>query len=50
MPLAGPFVQEWQEAYETISKEVEEVDISLAISEAALAAKDEKELVRVATI
>jgi nucleosome binding factor SPN SPT16 subunit len=43
---SGPFVDEWKRAYGNISKEVEEVDIALAISAAALSVKDENELVR----
>lgn len=42
---AGPFADEWKKAYGDISKEVEEVDISLALSGAAFAVKDEIELV-----
>jgi nucleosome binding factor SPN SPT16 subunit len=42
---AGPFVEQWKKVYSEISKEVEEVDIANAISSAALAVKDEKELV-----
>ena len=38
-------MEEWKKAYENISKEVEEVDISLALSGAAFAVKDENELV-----
>jgi nucleosome binding factor SPN SPT16 subunit len=45
---SGPFVDEWKRAYGDISKEVEEVDIALAISAAALSVKDENELVRIA--
>jgi len=41
----GPFIDEWREAYGTISKDVEEVDIASAISGAALSVKDERELV-----
>ncbi|KAL6720111.1 FACT complex subunit spt16 [Lecanora helva] len=41
---AGPFADEWKKAFGDISKEVEEVDISLALSSAALAVKDENEL------
>ena len=41
----GPFVEEWKKAFGDISKDVEEVDITLAISSAALAVKDENELV-----
>ena len=42
---SGPFADEWRKAYGDISKEVEEVDISLALSGAAFAVKDENELV-----
>ena len=42
---AGPFADEWKKAYGDISKEVEEVDISAALSIAAFAVKDENELV-----
>ena len=42
---AGPFADEWKKAYGDISKDVEEVDISLALSGAAFAVKDENELV-----
>jgi nucleosome binding factor SPN SPT16 subunit len=42
---SGPFVDEWKKAYGDISKSVEEVDIAAAISSAALAVKDENELV-----
>lgn len=42
---AGAFADEWKKAYGDISKEVEEVDISLALSGAAFAVKDEIELV-----
>jgi len=42
----GPFVDEWKKAFGDISKEVEEVDISVALSSAAFAVKDENELVR----
>ena len=41
----GPFADEWKAAFSEISKEVEEVDISTALSSAALAVKDENELV-----
>ena len=44
---AGPFADEWKKAFSDISKEVEEVDISLALSSAAFAVKDENELVSV---
>lgn len=39
----GPFVTEWKSAFSEISKEVEEVDISPALS-AAMSVKDEHEL------
>ena len=39
----GPFVTEWKNAFGEISKEVEEVDISAALS-ASMSVKDEKEL------
>jgi nucleosome binding factor SPN SPT16 subunit len=39
----GPFVAEWKSAFGDISKDVEEVDISSALS-AAMAVKDENEL------
>ena len=39
----GPFVDEWKSAFSEISKEVEEVDISPALS-AAMIVKDEAEL------
>ncbi|TKA65846.1 FACT complex subunit spt16 [Cryomyces minteri] len=41
---SGPFVEEWKKAYGDVPKEVEEVDITTALSAAALAVKDEKEL------
>ncbi|KAN0108867.1 SPT16 domain containing protein [Hyaloscypha variabilis] len=41
---SGPFIDEWKKVYGTISKDVEEVDISTALSSAALAVKDENEL------
>lgn len=40
---SGPFITEWKSAFSEISKEVEEVDITPAIS-GALSVKDEKEL------
>jgi nucleosome binding factor SPN SPT16 subunit len=46
----GPFIDEWKKVYSEISKDVEEVDISTAISAAALAVKDENELVRTVLI
>ena len=48
-PSAGPFADEWKKAYGDITKEVEEVDISLALSGAAFAVKDENELVSPST-
>jgi nucleosome binding factor SPN SPT16 subunit len=42
---SGPFVEEWKKVYSEISKDVEEVDISTAVSSAAFAVKDENELV-----
>jgi len=40
---SGPFVTEWKSAFSEIAKEVEEVDVSAALS-AAMSVKDEKEL------
>lgn len=40
---AGPFVAEWKAAVSEISKDIEEVDVSAALS-AAMAVKDENEL------
>ncbi|KAF2488992.1 SPT16-domain-containing protein [Lophium mytilinum] len=40
----GPFAEEWKTALEGISKDVEQVDLGLILSNAALAVKDEKEL------
>jgi nucleosome binding factor SPN SPT16 subunit len=42
---SGPFVDDWKSIYAEISKDVEEVDIAPALSTAALAVKDESELV-----
>jgi nucleosome binding factor SPN SPT16 subunit len=42
---SGPFIDEWKKVYGNISKDVDEVDISAALSSAALAVKDENELV-----
>lgn len=42
----GPFIDEWKKAYSEISGDVEEVDIASALSAAALAVKDQNELVR----
>ena len=41
----GPFIEEWKKAFGEISKDVEEVDITTGLSAAALAIKDENELV-----
>ncbi|KAG8526310.1 FACT complex subunit spt16 [Bacidia gigantensis] len=41
---AGPFADEWKKALGDVSKDVEEVDISTALSAAAFSAKDETEL------
>ncbi|PYI04288.1 SPT16-domain-containing protein [Aspergillus sclerotiicarbonarius CBS 121057] len=43
---AGPFAEDWRKAYGVLSKEVEEVDISPALS-AALSVKDTDELVSI---
>jgi len=43
---SGPFADEWRAAFGEVSKDVEEVDISPALSSAALSVKDENELVR----
>lgn len=43
---SGPFIEEWKKIFGDISKEVEEVDIALALSAAAFSVKDENELVR----
>ncbi|KAF2460299.1 FACT complex subunit-domain-containing protein [Lineolata rhizophorae] len=40
----GPFAEEWRKALESASKDIEEVDISVTLSNAALAVKDEREL------
>ena len=42
---SGPFIDEWKKVYTEISDKIEEVDIAPAISSAALAVKDENELV-----
>ena len=41
----GPFIDEWKAAFGNVSQDLEEVDISGAISQAALSIKDENELV-----
>ncbi|KAH8820790.1 FACT complex subunit-domain-containing protein [Xylogone sp. PMI_703] len=40
----GPFIDEWKKSFSEISKDVEQVDISTALSAAALSVKDENEL------
>lgn len=45
---SGPFADEWKRAFAEISKDVEEVDITPALS-AAFAIKDSDELVRSAS-
>lgn len=42
---SGPFVEEWKKHYETISKDLEEVDIAPALSMAAFSIKGQQELV-----
>jgi nucleosome binding factor SPN SPT16 subunit len=42
---SGPFVDEWRKVYEGVSGDLEQVDIASALSGAALAVKDENELV-----
>jgi nucleosome binding factor SPN SPT16 subunit len=44
---SGPFIDEWKKVYGAISKDVEEIDIAPALSAAALAVKDQDELVRI---
>jgi nucleosome binding factor SPN SPT16 subunit len=41
----GPFADEWKRAFGDISKDVEEVDISSALSAAAFSVKGPEELV-----
>ncbi|KAE8145721.1 FACT complex subunit Spt16, N-terminal lobe domain-containing protein, partial [Aspergillus avenaceus] len=41
---AGPFVEDWKRAYATTSEDLEEVDISAAISASAFSVKDTDEL------
>ena len=41
---SGPFADEWKKAFGDISKDIEEVDVSTALSTAAFAVKDENEL------
>lgn len=41
----GPFAEDWKRAFGDVSKEVEEVDVSLALSSAAFSVKSSEELV-----
>jgi hypothetical protein len=41
----SPFVEEWNKTFTEHASDVEQVDIAVAISTAALSIKDEKELV-----
>jgi nucleosome binding factor SPN SPT16 subunit len=45
-PATGSFVEEWKKVLADEAKDIEQVDISVGLSTAALAVKDEKELVR----
>lgn len=45
VPCIGPFADEWKRAFAEISEEVEEVDISQALSLTAFSVKDTDELV-----
>ena len=42
----GPFIEEWNKVYDDVKSDLEEVDVSPAVSSAALAVKDKDELVR----
>lgn len=42
---AGPFAEDWKRAFASITQDVEEVDISPALSSAAFSVKDTDELV-----
>lgn len=44
MNYLGPFTDEWKKTIDNV-KDVEQVDISIGMSSAAMAVKDEKELV-----
>ena len=44
----GPFADEWRAAFGDASKDLEEVDITTALSIAAFSVKDENELVSAA--
>lgn len=43
----GPFAEEWKKAYDEIAKDSEEIAVAGILSNAALAIKDEKELVAI---
>lgn len=40
----GPFAEDWKKTFGELSKDIEEIDVAVTISNAALAVKDEKEL------
>ncbi|KAE8385154.1 FACT complex subunit spt16 [Aspergillus alliaceus] len=44
---AGPFAEDWKRAFANITQEIEEVDISPALSSAAFSVKDTDELVSI---
>ena len=44
-PGFGAFPEEWKASFDTISGEIEEVDVAPALSIAGMAVKDEEELV-----
>ncbi|OJJ44204.1 hypothetical protein ASPZODRAFT_135696 [Penicilliopsis zonata CBS 506.65] len=44
---SGPFADDWKRAFADLSKEVEEIDISPALSHAAFSVKDPEELVSI---
>jgi nucleosome binding factor SPN SPT16 subunit len=46
----GPFADEWKKAFDEAAKDLESVDVALALSAAAMAVKDEKELVSIISI
>lgn len=41
----GPFAEDWKQTFKDASKEMEEIDISSALSSAAFSIKDTDELV-----
>lgn len=45
---SGPFADEWRRAFAEISNDIEEIDITPALS-AAFSVKDPEELVRIST-